>query len=119
MVWGNGQSGTIGELLGDSLVVQVVDRFGDPVGGSEVTWTAEVGGSVTPPTSVTSPDGQAGTQRVLGADVGTYLTTAPFGVASGELGAVGPIPLELCRGGGGTCRRETPGRWHGVTTLNH
>ena len=86
VVWGNGQSGTIGELLGDSLVVRVVDRFGDPVGGSEVTWTAEVGGSVTPPTSVTSPDGQAGTQRVLGADVGTYLTTAPFGVASGELG---------------------------------
>ena len=76
MVWGDGQSGTIGEPLGDSLVVRVVDRFGDPVGGSEVTWTAEVGGSVTPPTSVTSPDGQAGTQRVLGAEVGTYLTTA-------------------------------------------
>ena len=33
VVWGNGQSGTIGELLGDSLVVRVVDRFGDPVGG--------------------------------------------------------------------------------------
>jgi adhesin/invasin len=76
VVRGDGQSGTIGELLGDSLVVQVIDRFGDPVGGSEVTWTAEVGGSVTPPTSVTSPDGQAGTQRVLGAEVGTYLTTA-------------------------------------------
>jgi len=76
VVRGDGQSGTIGELLGDSLVVRVVDRFGDPVGGSEVTWTAEVGGSVTPPTSVTSPDGQAGTQRLLGAEVGTYLTTA-------------------------------------------
>ncbi len=63
VVWGDGQSGTIGELLGDSLVVRVVDPFGDPVGGSEVTWTAEVGGSVTPPTSVTSPDGQADVKR--------------------------------------------------------
>jgi adhesin/invasin len=75
-VRGDRQSGTIGEALGDSLVVRVVDRFGDPVGGAEVTWTAEVGGSVSPATSVTSPDGQAGTQRVLGADIGTYVTTA-------------------------------------------
>jgi adhesin/invasin len=76
VVRGDRQSGTIGEPLGDSLVVRVVDRFGDPVSGSEVTWTAEVGGTVSPPTSVTSPDGQAGTQRVLGADLGTYVTTA-------------------------------------------
>ena len=76
VVRGNRQSGTIGEPLGDSLVVRVVDPFGDPVGGAEVTWTAEVGGSVSPATSVTSSDGQAGTQRVLGAEVGTYLTTA-------------------------------------------
>jgi adhesin/invasin len=73
---GDGQSGTIGEPLGDSLVVQVVDRFGDPVSGAEVTWTAETGGSVRPASSVTSLDGHAGTQRVLGADVGTYVTTA-------------------------------------------
>ena len=73
---GNRQSGTIGEPLVDSLVVKVVDRFGDPVNGAEVTWTAEVGGGVNPPTSVTSADGQAGTQRVLGVAVGTYVTTA-------------------------------------------
>jgi adhesin/invasin len=76
VVRGDRQSGTIGEALGDSLVVRVVDRFGDPVSGAEVTWTAEVGGSVSPASGVTSPDGQTGTQRVLGADVGTYVTTA-------------------------------------------
>jgi hypothetical protein len=76
VVRGDSLSGTIGEPLGDSLVVRVVDGFGDPVAGSEVTWTAEGGGTVSPPTSVTSSDGRAGTQRVLGADIGTYGTTA-------------------------------------------
>lgn len=76
MVRGDRQTGTIGQPLGDSLVVRVLDRFGDPVGGAEVTWTAEVGGAVSPPTSVTSGDGKAGTQRVLGPDVATYVTRA-------------------------------------------
>jgi adhesin/invasin len=89
VVLGDRQSGTIGEALGDSLVVRVVDRFGNPVSGAEVSWTAEVGGSVSPSTSVTSPDGQAGTQRVLGADVGTYVTTAEIlGVESAPEPAV-------------------------------
>ena len=73
---GNRQSGTTGEPLGDSLVVRVVDRLGGPVVGAEVTWTAEVGGSVSPATSVTSATGQAGTQRMLGTTLGTYVTTA-------------------------------------------
>ena len=76
VVRGDRQSATIGEPLEDSLVVRVLDRFGDPVSGTEVTWTAEVGGSVSPPTSLTSSNGQASAQRVLGADVGTYVTTA-------------------------------------------
>jgi adhesin/invasin len=89
VVRGDRQSGTIGEALGDSLVVRVVDRFGDPVSGAEVTWTAEVGGRVSPATSVTSPDGQAGTQRVLGADIGTYVTTAEIlGLQNGPEPAV-------------------------------
>ena len=73
---GDRKSGTIGEALVDSLVVKVVDRFGDPVNGAAVTWTAEVGGSVNPAASVTSARGLAATQRVLGGDVGTYVTTA-------------------------------------------
>ena len=76
VVRGNRQSGTTGEPLGDSLVVRVVDRLGAPVIGAEVTWTAEVGGSVSPATSVTSSTGHAGTQRMLGTVLGTYITTA-------------------------------------------
>ncbi len=76
VVRGNRQSGTTGEPLGDSLVVRVVDRMGEPVVGAEVTWTAEVGGSVSPATSLTSAGGQAGTQRLLGTELGTYVTTA-------------------------------------------
>jgi hypothetical protein len=75
-VRGTRQSGTIGAPLADSLVVQVKDGFGDPVSGATITWTAEVGGSVNPATSVTSVQGMAATQRVLGVDVGTYVTTA-------------------------------------------
>jgi adhesin/invasin len=76
VVRGQRQSGTTGEPLGDSLVVRVLDRSGVPVVGAEVTWTAEVGGSVSPATSVTSSTGQAGTQRMLGTTLGTYVTTA-------------------------------------------
>jgi hypothetical protein len=76
VVRGDRQSGTVGQALGDSLVVRVVDAFGAPVAGVEVTWTAETGGSVNPASAMTSPDGRAATERVLGADLGTYVTTA-------------------------------------------
>jgi adhesin/invasin len=76
MVRGNGQNGTIGQPLADSLVVRVRDRFGDPVGGVEVAWTAEDGGEVDPAVSTTGADGLAATQRILGAQPGTYSTVA-------------------------------------------
>ncbi|MBA3260578.1 MAG: Ig-like domain-containing protein, partial [Gemmatimonadales bacterium] len=75
-VRGNGQNGTVGAPLADSLVVRVLDRFGSPIGGIEVSWTAEVGGSVNPATAVTDADGRAGTQRTLGPQPGTYTTVA-------------------------------------------
>jgi hypothetical protein len=76
VVRGDRQSGTIGQPVGDSLVVRVVDPFGAPVAGLEVTWTAETGGSVSPPSTTTSSDGHAATERVLGPELGTYVTTA-------------------------------------------
>jgi adhesin/invasin len=75
-VRGDGQEGTIGQAVADSLVVEVRDRFGDPVGGIEVTWTAENGGGVEPVTATTSADGRAGTKRILGGQLGTYTTVA-------------------------------------------
>jgi adhesin/invasin len=76
VVSGNGQTGTILEPLPDSLVVKVTDRFGNPVAGVEVTWAAEGGGDVQPATATTGPDGRAATQRILGAQPGSYGTTA-------------------------------------------
>jgi hypothetical protein len=76
VVRGDRQSGTVGQALGDSLVVRVVDSFGSPVAGVEVTWTAETGGSVSPPATMTSSDGRAAAERVLGPELGTYVTTA-------------------------------------------
>ena len=73
---GDRQNGTVGEALGDSLVVRVVDRFGTPVGGTLVTWKPEGGGSVDPVESLTAPDGRAGTVRVLGPQPTTYFTVA-------------------------------------------
>ena len=75
-VRGDGQNGTVGEALGDSLVVEVTDRFDEPVEGVAVTWSAEGGGTVAPLESSTGPDGRAGTQRILGPQPGTYLTIA-------------------------------------------
>jgi adhesin/invasin len=73
---GDKQNGTIGEPLLDPLVVRVTDGFGDPVAGVTVVWSAETGGTVDPDTSVTSADGYASTQRVLGPAIGTYVTRA-------------------------------------------
>jgi adhesin/invasin len=73
---GDEQNGTVGQAVADSLVVQVRDRFGDPVSGVEVTWTAEFGGSVEPATSTTDASGRAGTQRILGEQPGIYTTVA-------------------------------------------
>ena len=85
VVRGDRQSGTIGQPVGDSLVVRVVDAFGAPVAGVEVTWTAETGGSVNPAAVLTSTDGRAATERVLGSELGTYVTTA-------ALASVGEAP---------------------------
>ncbi|HKT60756.1 MAG TPA: Ig-like domain-containing protein [Gemmatimonadales bacterium] len=73
---GDLQTGTILTPAAESLVVQVVDRFGNPVGGVSVSWSAEGGGDVSPASVVTGTDGRAATQRILGAQVGSYGTTA-------------------------------------------
>jgi hypothetical protein len=73
---GDSQTGTILEPLRDSLVVKVTDRFGNPVPGIEISWTAGDGGEVRPATAVTGVNGLAATQRILGAEPGSYATTA-------------------------------------------
>lgn len=73
---GDRQNGTVGEALGESLVVLVTDPFGDPVSGTLVRWTAEGGGTVDPGESTTNAQGLAATRRVLGTAPTTYFTIA-------------------------------------------
>jgi adhesin/invasin len=73
---GDQQTGTILAPPAESLVVQVVDRFGNPVAGVPVSWAAQGGGDVSPASVVTGADGLAATQRILGAEAGSYGTTA-------------------------------------------
>jgi Bacterial Ig-like domain (group 1)/Filamin/ABP280 repeat len=76
IVSGNNQDGTVGEALGDSLVVRVTDPFDDPVPGAVVQWTPQSGGTVDPAESTTDAQGLAGTRRILGTEPATYGTIA-------------------------------------------
>ncbi len=67
---GQDQGGRVEDPLTDSLVVRVTDRFGNPVAGVEVRWSAVGGGSVSDAVTTTGEDGRAGVLRVLGARAG-------------------------------------------------
>jgi len=67
---GDGQSGVVGGELNLPLVVQVTDRFGNPISGVAVAWEALGGGSVSAAGTVTDASGEASVRRVLGEDPG-------------------------------------------------
>jgi adhesin/invasin len=76
LVSGNNQSAAVGAALANPLVVRVTDANGIPVGNVGVTWTAEVGGSVSAENTATDASGLAQVTRTLGLLPGTYTTTA-------------------------------------------
>jgi hypothetical protein len=75
-VAGNNQAALPGHDLPDSLVVLASDGFGNPVPGVVVAWAATGGGTVSPTSVATGPDGRAAAHRVLGPAFGVYGTTA-------------------------------------------
>jgi len=75
MLKGDDQTAAVGTPLDDSLVVRVVDRFGNPVAGTTIEWESERG-SVHPGTVVTGSDGRAATYRILGSSIGSQTATA-------------------------------------------
>jgi hypothetical protein len=74
-VSGDDQTAPVGTALGDSLVVRVLDPFGNPVAGADVQWAADQG-SVDPASVTTGSDGRAATYRILGSAAGSQATTA-------------------------------------------
>jgi hypothetical protein len=73
---GNGQNGTVGTVLPDSLIVRVTDANGDPVAGVSVQWAVQAGGAVSDATTESGADGRAGVRRTLGMTPGQQTTTA-------------------------------------------
>lgn len=64
---GDGQPGTVGEVLPNPVVVRVTDADGDPLEGVEVVFTADQGsGAPDPSTTRTDADGLARTGWKLG-----------------------------------------------------
>ena len=100
-VGGDGQTGTAGATLPESLVVRVTDGRGNPVGGIEVTWAAQDGGQVSATMVATGSDGRASVQQVLGPSAGSQTATANASGLQGspvtfaETAVEAGIPAEL------------------------
>ena len=82
-VKGNGQTGQAGLVLPESLVVRLIDGFGNPVPGEDVTWHA-VNGSLDRQTTTTDVAGLAAVSWTLGSTSGAQSATAAFVGANGS-----------------------------------
>jgi hypothetical protein len=73
---GRVQTGVVGLPLSDSLVVIVLDSFGNPLAGQRIGWTVTGGGSVSPDSTSTGSNGRSGARRTLGPNAGQQTTRA-------------------------------------------
>jgi hypothetical protein len=82
VVSGDGQAASPGATLGQSLVVEVQDTFGNPVPGVTVTWSVS-SGSVAPTSPTTDAGGRVSAKWTVGAAGGAQTATAsiPGGAA--------------------------------------
>ncbi|MDQ3137504.1 MAG: hypothetical protein M3Q93_07950 [Gemmatimonadota bacterium] len=85
VVDGNGQVGTVGQALPDSIVVEVTTEDGNPVARRRVAFLASGGGAegFDPDTALTNSEGRAHTRWVLGTAPGPYVAQARI-VATGD-----------------------------------
>lgn len=76
-VSGDGQTGSVNQLLPDALYVRVLDQDGNALSGVDVDFSVSPSDGVLSATRVTTAsDGQAGTILELGNTVGAYTVTA-------------------------------------------
>jgi hypothetical protein len=70
LIRGDLQTGTVGTTLADSLIVQVEDRWDNPIEGVAIDWiVAGDSGIVTPSATMTDANGRARARWTLGAAV--------------------------------------------------
>lgn len=83
-VSGNGQTGEVGTVLPDPLVVELRDAQGNPSAGFSVSWTVTAGGGTVSSTStITNSQGQAQVSWTLGpAGGGNSVKASVTGVGS-------------------------------------
>lgn len=96
-VAGDGQSGPAGAALPTSLTVRVTDRYGNPLGGVPVGWSAGAGGGgMDPPGASTGPDGIASARWTLGtATLRQAASAAVAGLAPVAFGATATSGVEV------------------------
>ncbi len=79
------QPGRIGRPVPEDPTVMVLDRFGNPVVGAEVTWeVTSGGGTVSSPTSAADATGKAAVTWTLGIGIGVQKLTARVDGAHGS-----------------------------------
>jgi adhesin/invasin len=108
-VSGDGQAGTAAAALPESLVVRVNDQYGNPVTGTQVSWTVSGGGSVSPVSVATGSNGLAAVQRTLGPASGAQAAAASASGLKGSpvifthtVGSGAPAALQIVLGNNGT-----------------
>jgi hypothetical protein len=83
IVSGQAQSGTVGKVLADPLVVRVVDGGGHPVSGQEVTYrVTEGGGTLSASKAVSDEKGDARVRWTLGGNPGRNALVASVAVSA-------------------------------------
>lgn len=81
VVSGDGQRTAGGQAgaLPAPLVLSVLDRYGNPAAGAEVTWAAAAGDEAAPPSSPVASDGTASTTWLIGSAAGEHALAALAG----------------------------------------
>lgn len=83
LVRGDGQTAQVNRQLADSLVVVLLDQYGNPIAGQDIAWRAG-SGSVSKARTTTGPDGRGAVLWTLGATVGTQSAEASFPEVTGS-----------------------------------
>jgi hypothetical protein len=107
LVGENNLSGQAGEALAESLLVQVIDRRGQPLSRQKVAFSLEgeaPGAVISPDTAVTATDGIAKARWVLGSTSGTQTAIARV-VGADRV----EVTLSAAVGSGAAARLESAG----------
>jgi hypothetical protein len=105
VVSGANQTANPGTPLPDSVVVRLVDQYGNGVSGVSVAWSVAAGnGSVSPATGLSNAQGRLATKWTLGNNGGPMSITATAGSVQGKVtGAAFIVFATVGAGGRSTC----------------